>query len=70
MDKRNGVCALKWDTMMDDKYWASAVDMWQEKQMFYSKPVIPLHTDIKASDYQHFGKKTLAIARMQCDNLA
>ncbi len=56
-DTRNEVCALKWNTMMDDNYWASAVEMWQGNTIMpYSKPVIPLRQSAAtSSDYQLFG---------------
>ena len=56
-DKQHGACALKWNTMMDDMYWASAVEMWKgDENLSYSKPVIPLHQSITQTDYEYFGK--------------
>ncbi len=47
--------------MMDNDYWASAVEVWLDtgiKGIPYSKPVIPLRqSEAKDTDYQHFGKK-------------
>ncbi len=57
LDKKEGACVLKWNTMMDDTYWASAVEVWKgETFLPYSKHVIPLRQDIKNSDYEYFGK--------------
>ncbi len=59
MDKTKGICVLKWNTMMDNKYWASAVEVWQDNtNMPYSKPVIPLRqSEAKECDYEYFGKR-------------
>ena len=43
--------------MMDNLYWASAVEVWKGKTLLpYSKPVIPLRQNILDSDYEYFGK--------------
>ncbi len=56
-DKQQGACALKWNTIMDDLYWASAVEVWKgNTPLSYSKPVIPLHQRITQTDYEYFGK--------------
>lgn len=52
-----GVCVLKWNTMMDDTFWASAVSLFEGDDIQnYAKPIIPLREELKDSDYAFIGK--------------
>lgn len=51
-----GACVLKWNTMMDDTYWASAVSLWEGNTLQdYAKPVMPIRQGIQDSDYAFIG---------------
>ena len=58
----DGVCVLKWNTMMDDTFWASSVGVFEgEKFLDYSKPVIPIRQEIKDLDYAFIGQSTAVV---------
>ena len=51
-----GVCILKWNTMMDDIFWSSAVTLFEGDDLKnYDKPIIPIRQEIKDSDYAFIG---------------